>query len=67
MKKALSIGFSTDHIVFAGVGKSDAEINLGLDSNIFCFNCESLQELIDRLMTPVKTTPVSSLAAALLL
>jgi diaminopimelate decarboxylase len=45
VKKAIEIGFSNDHIVFAGVGKSDAEINLGLDNNIFCFNCESLQEL----------------------
>jgi diaminopimelate decarboxylase len=32
-------------LVFAGVGKSDAEINLGLDQDIFCFNCESVQEL----------------------
>src|SRR3972149_2247767 len=33
------------HIVFAGVGKSDEEINTALDKNIFCFNCESLQEI----------------------
>ncbi|MGV3588157.1 MAG: diaminopimelate decarboxylase, partial [Adhaeribacter sp.] len=33
------------HIVFAGVGKSDAEINFALQHNIFCFNCESSQEL----------------------
>jgi diaminopimelate decarboxylase len=31
--------------VFAGVGKSDAEINIALDHSIFCFNCESLQEM----------------------
>ena len=39
VKKILEIGFPVDHIVFAGVGKNDAEINLGLDKNIFCFNC----------------------------
>ncbi|MEW6469667.1 MAG: diaminopimelate decarboxylase [Bacteroidota bacterium] len=33
------------HIVFAGVGKSDEEINVALDRDIFCFNCESLQEI----------------------
>ncbi|QHL86692.1 diaminopimelate decarboxylase [Nibribacter ruber] len=42
---ALDAGFAPEHVVFAGVGKSDAEINLALDNNIFCFNCESSQEL----------------------
>lgn len=42
---ALSAGFSSDKIVFAGVGKNDCEINLGLDNDIFCFNVESIQEL----------------------
>ncbi len=32
-------------MVFAGVGKSDKEINLALDNDIFCFNVESVQEL----------------------
>ena len=45
VKKAVECNFSPEHIVFAGVGKSDAEINYALDHNIFCFNCESLQEL----------------------
>ena len=31
--------------MFAGVGKTDKEINLALDYNIFCFNVESLPEL----------------------
>ena len=31
--------------MYAGVGKSDWEINLGLDNNIFCFNVESTAEL----------------------
>lgn len=42
---ALNAGFPANKIVFAGVGKSDWEINLGLDENIFCFNVESIPEL----------------------
>ncbi|ALJ01022.1 diaminopimelate decarboxylase [Rufibacter tibetensis] len=45
VRRALEAGFAPDQIVFAGVGKSDAEINFALDSNIFCFNSESVQEL----------------------
>ncbi|MVN23114.1 diaminopimelate decarboxylase [Mucilaginibacter arboris] len=42
---AVNHGFKREKIVFAGVGKSDKEINLALDQNIFCFNVESVQEL----------------------
>lgn len=42
---ALKTGFAPADIVFAGVGKSDWEINLALDNDIFCFNVESLAEL----------------------
>ena len=42
---SLKAGFQSSKIVFAGVGKSDWEINLGLDSDIFCFNVESIPEL----------------------
>jgi diaminopimelate decarboxylase len=45
IKRAIETKFSPDDIVFAGVGKSDAEINYALDHDIFCFNCESTQEL----------------------
>lgn len=45
IQAALDAGFSPEKIVFAGVGKSDWEINLGLDNNIFCFNVESVPEL----------------------
>ena len=38
-------GFPNNKIVYAGVGKSDWEINLGLDNDIFCFNVESIPEL----------------------
>ena len=43
--KALEIGFPNERIVFAGVGKSDDEILIGLKNNIFCFNVERVQEL----------------------
>ncbi len=42
---AVAHGFKKEKIVFAGVGKSDKEINLALDQAIFCFNAESVQEL----------------------
>ncbi|MDR6782081.1 diaminopimelate decarboxylase [Pedobacter africanus] len=45
VSKALESGFNKSQIVFAGVGKSDKEINLALDEDIFCFNVESVQEL----------------------
>jgi diaminopimelate decarboxylase len=45
VKEALEHGFGKGNIVFAGVGKSDKEINLALDADIFCFNAESVQEL----------------------
>ncbi len=43
VKKAGEHNF--EKIFFAGVGKSDEEINTALDKNISCFNCESLQEI----------------------
>jgi diaminopimelate decarboxylase len=43
--KAVECGYDNTAIAFAGVGKSDQEINIGLDNDIFCFNCESLPEI----------------------
>ena len=43
--RSLETGFPPERIVFAGVGKSDDEIITGLENDIFCFNCESLQEM----------------------
>lgn len=45
IKAAIKAGFPANKIVYAGVGKTDAEINLGLDYDIFCFNVESVPEL----------------------
>src|ERR1700741_1944895 len=45
VKCAIENGFNNKKIVLAGVGKNDDEINYALQQNIFCFNCESIQEL----------------------
>jgi diaminopimelate decarboxylase len=45
VKAAIEHGFDKSKVVFAGVGKSDREINLALEADIFCFNVESIQEL----------------------
>jgi len=45
VEAAVKAGFPSNKIVYAGVGKSDWEINLGLDQDIFCFNVESIPEL----------------------
>ncbi len=42
---SLDAGFSSNKVVFAGVGKSDKEIITGLQNNIGCFNVESIPEL----------------------
>ena len=45
IKAAIEAGFPADKVVYAGVGKSDWEINLGLEKGIACFNVESIAEL----------------------
>jgi diaminopimelate decarboxylase len=45
VQAAIDAGIPASKIVFAGVGKADWEINLGLDYDIFCFNVESVPEL----------------------
>lgn len=45
IQAALDAGFPAGKIVYAGVGKADWEINLGLDHDIYCFNVESAVEL----------------------
>lgn len=45
IEASVRAGFPCSKIVYAGVGKSDWEINLGLDHDIFCFNVESIPEL----------------------
>ena len=45
IEASVKAGFPNNKIVYAGVGKADWEINLGLDNDIFCFNVESIPEL----------------------
>ncbi len=45
IRAAIAAGFEGPGIMFAGVGKTDQEIELALDANIECFNIESLPEL----------------------
>lgn len=42
---AVEAGFEPSGIVFAGVGKTDEEIEIALKCGIGSFNCESLEEL----------------------
>src|SRR5699024_4005271 len=42
---AMTYGFNSQHVFFAGVGKTDEEIRFGIEHQIACFNVESVQEL----------------------
>ncbi|MDE6559266.1 MAG: diaminopimelate decarboxylase, partial [Muribaculaceae bacterium] len=45
IKRAVECGFEPRKITYAGVGKRDDEIILGLEAGIGCFNVESLEEI----------------------
>ena len=45
LRRALAAGIPAERIVFAGVGKTEAEMAAGLDAGIWQFNVESLPEL----------------------
>ncbi|MBR1838007.1 MAG: diaminopimelate decarboxylase, partial [Bacteroidaceae bacterium] len=45
VKRLLELGFPAEKLVFAGVGKTDEAIDLGLQAGIGAFNVENLQEL----------------------
>ena len=62
IRAALNAGFPASKIVYAGVGKSDWEIDLGLSKGISCFNVESLAELEviqERALNMGKKAPVA--------
>ncbi len=42
---ALEAGFSPIRMAYAGVGKTDWEIETGIDNDIYCFNVESVPEI----------------------
>lgn len=62
IKRAIEVGFNPDKVVYAGVGKSDKEINIALDNNIFCFNCESIPELLVLNELAVKKNKTTNIA-----
>lgn len=45
VRRALDVGFAPETIAFAGVGKTDAEIDLAISEGIFTLNVESVEEL----------------------
>ncbi|MDM1407996.1 diaminopimelate decarboxylase [Myroides sp. DF42-4-2] len=45
IEQAIAHGFQAEDIVFAGVGKTDRDIQTALEHGILAFNVESLQEL----------------------
>lgn len=45
IRRALECGFDAGKIVFAGVGKSDEEIDMAINAGIGCFNAESVEEI----------------------
>ena len=47
IRRAIEAGFAPKSIMFAGVGKTDEEIQYALSIGIGCFNVESLPELIN--------------------
>ena len=45
LKRALSVGFNPNKIIFEGVGKSQQDIEFAIQQNIRLINVESLEEL----------------------
>ena len=60
---AVRAGFKSSEIVFAGVGKTDKDIEAALKTGILCFNCESIQEIevIDAIAQKNKMTATIAL------
>jgi diaminopimelate decarboxylase len=58
IERAIESGFKPSEIVFAGVGKTDQDIERALLADIFCFNCESIPEIevINQLASKLKKT-----------
>lgn len=59
---AIDNGFDSNKIMFAGVGKTDKEINFALQSDIFCFNVESIPELLNINELACKQNKVANVA-----
>jgi len=63
IERAIETGFSPSDIMFAGVGKTDRDIESSLKSEIFCFNCESIPEIevIDSIAAKINKTATIAL------
>lgn len=63
LTRALTAGMPADKIVFSGVGKTDAEIELALKAGIRSINAESVPELdaINRIAKRLGTTAIVTL------
>ena len=59
---AINAGFNPSEIVFAGVGKTDKDINAALKAGIFCFNCESIPEIVVINQLAAKQNKTASIA-----
>ncbi len=62
LRRVLAAGGKAEQTVFSGVGKSEEEMRLALDSGILCFNVESRSELerLDRVAREMRReAPVS--------
>jgi diaminopimelate decarboxylase len=46
LKRALAAGIPPEKIMYSGVGKTVEEMNMSLEAGIFCFNVESIPELL---------------------
>src|ERR1700677_18639 len=65
LRRALAAGVPGERIIFSGVGKTLAEMNLGLDEKIYCFNVESepeLEALSRAASAPAARGPVAPIA-----
>ena len=62
MRRVLSLGFPGSRIVYAGVGKTDNEIRMGLENRIFCFNVESEEELANINKLAIEMDVIASVA-----
>src|SRR2546423_5471243 len=60
--RALAAGGTGDRIVFAGVGKTDAEISYALQHDVFLFNVESEEELHNVARVASETGKVAQVA-----
>src|SRR5207244_11601174 len=60
--RALKAGCAPEKIVFAGVGKTDAELRAGLETGVLLFNVESEGELLALAEVATALGPVANVA-----